>query len=819
VLILLLGIRTQLAQLTSEVGHGSDKVLVGIIDALDYDPDPNVRATAALSLGKAGEAAETRSVIQALLLATVDKNAHVRRSAIEALIEIGPSPVQYPEFAVIARKSLNDEDANVRAAAAFAIAKSDPETAIPTLVATLKDADGDSRSEAARQLGNIKPVTTIAIKPLIASLKDGDAEVRLEVLFALWKMRITSRPAVLAFIDCLKDSDERVRLSAANNIRDSGSSAVEALPALVTALNDDDQETLAHIEGALVAVAKEDQDIRNTRSLPDLKVAQKLLQAKGEKDKSAEVGRVIEFLEAVETGWPQVIARFLTTHTAVLEASLLLLAYAAWFLVVNFVLLKKTPLQILAWSDKLAGFEYKLPSWLGGVNIPLRNMFLIGLYWRHDRVLDAWVRSRVEVYRKRIQADRTFLDRATFVPLPVLVNGETLPELDRRHLRSMCSENRWRILVNGEGGLGKTTLACRIALWSMLGGSEQQLWPKRQMLPIFVEPATGIDALRDLNEFRNALLSRFEHFLGEPRMSLELFCALLESGRILVVLDGLSEFASPVCKLAGLLANNIDLPIAALLVTSRLREGIEADVEISPCRVDKQHLVAFMSAYVGQAGARDIKDAVLFEACQRLARMLDGSLGSTPLLAKMYAEQLVSIYKPGKILEELPQTIPDLMLSYISVLNRHRKQSEPDNPTVHRAAAIAAWHCIKETFRPGPASKAEICQELIGLGLPPGLIEDIEQRLGLIRTILPAETYIHFLLDPLSEYLAALRTVSMIGNCDVEWRTFLCAADAKEGAPDAIHGFLSALSDCTVCNPWKIEIPGFVAVELRNRIA
>lgn len=130
-----------------------------------------------------------------------------------------------------------------------------------------------------------------------------------------------------------------------------------------------------------------------------------------------------------------------------------------------------------------------------------------------------------------------------------------------------------------------------------------------------------------------------------------------------------------------------------------------------------------------------------------------------PLLAKLYAEQLVALSTLGQQLDKLPTMVPDLMLSYVSALNRSRQHADPDNPTVHQAAQIAAWACLKDTFRPGKASKLEIRHQLQQAGTQVSLLEYLEDRLRLVHTIMPAETDILFSIDPVSEYLAALWTL------------------------------------------------------------
>jgi hypothetical protein len=219
-------------------------------------------------------------------------------------------------------------------------------------------------------------------------------------------------------------------------------------------------------------------------------------------------------------------------------------------------------------------------------------------------------------------------------------------------------------------------------------------------------------------------------------------------------------------------------------------------------------------------GVPDLKDVALLAARQRLVEMLsDWRQEATPLLAKLYAEQLVALSTLGQQVDKLlPTTVPDLMLSYVSSLNRSRQHADPDNPTVHHATQVVSWACLKDTFRPGKASKVEIRHQLEQVGIDVRLLEDLEHRLGLVRTIKPAETDIYFSVDPLSEYFAAMWALKLNQDQEDLWTLFIANADRKPGAPEAIRGFLAALRDCCSASTGPPFVPQFVIEALSKRI-
>jgi hypothetical protein len=384
----------------------------------------------------------------------------------------------------------------------------------------------------------------------------------------------------------------------------------------------------------------------------------------------------------------------------------------------------------------------------------------------------------------------------------------------------------------GEGGLGKTTLACRFALWALAENPTDRLCPDRQMLPVIIEPAGGFNVQKDVTAFNRLIRGHLENTIGLPDCVPEpLFERLARTRRILVVLDGLSEMdvnstgpqdecASPV---------NPDFFVRALVVTSRREEPLSqaAHADLYPLRIDRTHLSQFVTAYLREAGF-DLDDAELFDACRRLARMANSERGITPLLAKLYAVQIVGALQDGaKKLEELPKTIPDLMLEYLNHLNRHRTADEPDDPSVHYATKLVAWECMRHSLRPGQAKIADVLARFkeaapLAAAKPLSLatLSYLEENLRLISIVSPAKTHVQFGLDPLAEYIAAMHLVDIYGASEQGWRGFLATTEKIPGAPNSIGEFLWALRDCFDTKRGEHRVPISVVTqiaELSNR--
>jgi hypothetical protein len=350
----------------------------------------------------------------------------------------------------------------------------------------------------------------------------------------------------------------------------------------------------------------------------------------------------------------------------------------------------------------------------------------------------------------------------------------------------------------------------------MADDPQERLISDRRVIPVIIEPGLDFNVLKDVSVFLREILGRLQRLVGAVSIPEELLKDLLATRRVLVIIDGYSEMPPLADDSSRARLENPDFPVAALIITSRNEETFREEISLLPTRIDKERLIGFISAYTAQFGIPDLQDVTLLAARQRLVEMLrDETHEATPLLAKLYAEQLVAISNLGQQLDKLPTTVPDLMLSYVSGLNRNRQYADPDNPTVHRTAQIASWKCLKEAFRPGKASKEEIRHNLEQEGIDVSLLDYLEHRLGLVRTINPAETDIYFSIDPLSEYLAAMWTLKLNQEREDMWLQFFADADSKVGAPGAIRGFLVALRDCCLAKAG----PPLVLEALSKRIA
>jgi len=103
-----------------------------------------------------------------------------------------PSSLTTEETIAALVEALDDDDGEVRANIAMALANLGPAAVTPLIVA-LEDSNPRRRGGAAQAIGQIRPPVGMAVTPLLRAMKDKDDDVRRQVSYAL--SRIIGRSA------------------------------------------------------------------------------------------------------------------------------------------------------------------------------------------------------------------------------------------------------------------------------------------------------------------------------------------------------------------------------------------------------------------------------------------------------------------------------------------------------------------------------------------------------------------------------------------------------------------------------------------------
>jgi formylglycine-generating enzyme required for sulfatase activity len=479
-------------------------------------------------------------------------------------------------------------------------------------------------------------------------------------------------------------------------------------------------------------------------------------------------------------------------------------------LIADWLVLWKRPRWLLRLPDE--GVQIPWP-WDPSKKLPLGPRLIRSLKYR-PRVLDAWVAEHHGTIEKRFHAIATVEQRRHHVTLPVKVGQKLEPELTPERLQALGGVGGL-VLISGEGGVGKTSLALQIATWALTAKLTD-----RQAVPVLVEAdLQGEESL--LSRVRSTLVGLTEH-LGTERAALAptlpLVQALLERRRLLVILDHFSELGDE--SRQRLLPTADDFPSAWAIVTSRREESFGGKVllHLRPQRLTADQLWPFFTDYLRLVQAEEALDFDLHErAVGRLreitAGIVDEQQAITVLLAKLYID-VVLAERRGAGGSLLPASVPALMLTYVRQINGAIPEADRQPPElVVRALQHLAQACEEKLFRP-LAVRRDLALRALALAsaeregmeaeegsqLPHGgveLLRYLVERLYLVEES-PDGAALRLVLDPLADYLAALGWLRQLDReGDDAWQTFLeqtLPARGSEGAALA-QGFLRALYD------------------------
>jgi HEAT repeat protein len=158
------------------------------------------------------------------------------------------------------RDTLGGEDKSVHAGAALALYRTGEgeRAALFTLISLLDGGEAKGlRIEAVQALAAIGPAAATAVPGLMASLKDSDATVRAASALALGRVGPAAKRAARLLGDALRDDDAEVRRQASTALGEVGPAASAGVPALLRCLEGDDFEMTRRCVTALGLIGPE----------------------------------------------------------------------------------------------------------------------------------------------------------------------------------------------------------------------------------------------------------------------------------------------------------------------------------------------------------------------------------------------------------------------------------------------------------------------------------------------------------------------------------------------------------------------------------
>lgn len=798
---------------------------------LDPSQPPEMRKSVIWALRGIGAIPVVHELVE--VLKNPDNNDEVRGLAIETLLSFTDVNIPKNAGAIPVLEGILKQDTNshLRASAAKALGQIvTPDLALVELFhQALDDPSWVVRKEAANALGKIaqnsqdqdigiRKALQDAIPGLRTALDDRNYTLRSYVASALGQIGGNDRETLGKLRDILEnDPNSIVRGDAAAALgmliaqKDTFdfNSDQKTLESLTKALDEEQPkaaQAIAMIAGSFPSQARSNK-IDVQKAIDSLNVALIALKEKQSLYQEAikETEQQLEILKLIQA--EQFILHDILTNPLAWAVVILLGSYAGIFWLKPLWLLKLDD-DLLGTLETASKISNPLVSEIGSVTVTFLRLLSPLKY--HGRVLDAWVAVHIKSVREAFQQKDTVEKRLVHVPSPVVLNERmTIAQLTPKHLQNTFATQK-NLLIWGEGGSGKTSLACQIAQWAMSEDENERIL-KHRMLPVLIEDDLDPDPDHDKCPFTDAILGQLNDELGQDTdpISAKLLEQLLRKQRILVIVDHLSEMSTETRDLIR--PEMPDCPAKALLITSRLREvlGHVVKTTIQPLRIEGNHLSSFMDAYLRERGKRELfPDPEFFDACRHLSQIVDrGNI--TVFLAKLYAEQMIAskVESAQTLTASLPDNVPDLMLHYINELNRDVHKDKLEDRIVQKTAKIVAWECLKTTYQPNTAAIEDILLALAD-NTAEIRLKYLEQRLHLIQIVGPAQDRLRFALDPIAEYLAALHLLDLYRNDDFQWSEWLKHLDTIP------KGFLIALRDCCQVKGQEAKVPHFVLEKL-----
>lgn len=795
-----------------------------LISILNKKGNPSPRRWAALVLGGIGADEDHREAAKEAIgpLTTIlitDEDADARRNAAMALRYMNADTPAAIDAAI---EALNCPNTKVCAAAAGCLGEMGPKAkrAIQPLIGLLDRTNNpEVRDQTVQTLGKFGADATAAIEPLRRIFKDfreGNqlSQPLLNVIEALGRMGPEAQRSMLELVEVLGDRDDSNKPVAGDGTTRSQirSAAKISINSICDAIIDSRSVGAKLILRQAAATLKEDQSPESEEALNS-------------------VNRALHHLDML---WGANLSTFAGEHIFLCWVTT---AYASLFLIIA-SLFWIEPLWLFSANEVLlAVTDISLPKPFNAIRLPVRHILLMGFFHYHPRVLDAWVNNHISKARDRFTQIPTVSDRESYVPVSIVLDKNALLTARSMDLRPVFVGNLSHLVILGQGGCGKTSLACQLGRWSMDKEPSQRLCPSHLMLPILIEQDLDVHKA----DTQDLLVAKVQNQLRAlidaiHPPSVALVRQLLAQRRLLVIIDSLSEMDSG--SSARVINAVAEIPMNATIITSRVDEHL-ADLPFKhvtfPQNIKGSSLFTFIESYLELKKKRELFDySELYAACSKFS--LIGKRNITALLAKLYTDQLIAAkedVQDGTLNSKLPETIPDLMLCSIKILNRRAPPDAPLTRTVIVASKALAWECVKKTLRPMPSSyqralralrRKEVVHEMRDVGVPScsdeitraSLIAYLDRNLNLIRSSDDGLDQIRFVLDPLSEYLASLCLIGKYRGSEKAWRRFLKRARTHESYRTDISGFLFALQDCCEVKASEFNIPGFVSTELAD---
>jgi hypothetical protein len=348
-------------------------------------------------------------------------------------------------------------------------------------------------------------------------------------------------------------------------------------------------------------------------------------------------------------------------------------------------------------------------------------------------------------------------------------------------LKALFRDRGTPILISGEGGIGKTSLAMQMCRWAM--DDTDPLSTVGPMIPVFFQATQplGTPLLADISHQLRTLS-------GDEALPDWLVRALLANGRVLVVFDDISERMPSSTQ--QIYRAQKDLPISAMIVTRR-----HDDPDLVPCKhievreFRADQIQSFLETYFKERDVALPAATTSGELAARFGELTDRHTNSAFFL-KLFCDQMIdSNFAATRC------NLVTLVRSYVTRVNRHRRANEPDDEGVYRLyGAFACTSLEANQFGTGPISRRAAAA---ALGDDPSALDYLVTRLRLVSPDEDDRDQLRCTAPTLGLYVAAMTYADRCGSSIEQWESLIGrVASAKEsgiGLAVALHHVLSTV--------------------------
>lgn len=469
---------------------------------------------------------------------------------------------------------------------------------------------------------------------------------------------------------------------------------------------------------------------------------------------------------------------YLRQHNATMIVMILALAWLVIFAFLYFVGLKWFPGPIYQLDQFLfqKAPELQRAGWwfqfLFTYNVG-SNLLWVGLLARNQHVLDWWIRKNSRAIEEQFNEFRErsaavlFKDSSAAADYKSIHFDLPVDDLGRKKrfekveeliidLRSLHQNSRRTVVqITGEGGIGKTHLACQLALAGYR--DSQRLFGDHIAMPLVINRLISNGRIDSIEEFLEQIKAQLKNAIGDRRLPDDRFVAeLMLQQRLVVIVDDIVDTAG----IDWRLPNVADFPANALIATSRIRQelGGRQNIELHLRPVPLDGVFGFVKRFTSPTSTDpdEAEEEQSLDMAMQIVRMFGSTRrkeedkGIPAYFVKLYAVSQGKGNRIGKA-----NDVFAFFENYLEFLMREIKTRGNGAAAVKRLA----WLAVKQNGRAWEIS-VELAISELEKKFPKTnaaeLLNEVVNR-GLLHPAQPGE--IKFGSDVFAEHLAILGLV------------------------------------------------------------